>query len=94
MKNYDESEYLKIRVIAEEDWNTVNWKKSKLKDPNAEIVTVPAAVIYIHGGGFIGGSTGSYRPILRKYAVETGCPIFSFDYRLAPQYKYPTQNSD
>jgi len=94
LKNYDEAEYLKIRVIAGDDWGRVNWKKGKLKNPEDEVLTLPAAIIYIHGGGFIGGSTGSYRPLLRKYGLETGCPVFSFDYRLAPEYKYPTQISD
>lgn len=94
MKSYDEQEYLKMRVTAAEDWGAVNWKKGKLKNPGEEPIILPAAIVYIHGGGFIGGSTGSYRNVLRKYAIELGCPIFSFDYRLAPGYKYPTQISD
>ncbi|CAI2359864.1 unnamed protein product [Moneuplotes crassus] len=94
MKHYDPEEYLKIRITSSEDWDTVNWKKGKLKSPDSEPVTLPAAILYIHGGGFIGGSTGSYRNVLRKYATMTDCPVFSVDYRLAPEYKYPTQVSD
>ncbi|CAI2359639.1 unnamed protein product [Moneuplotes crassus] len=94
MKHYDSEEYLKIRVTSSQDWGTVNWKKGKLNSQTADPIVIPVAIIYIHGGGFIGGSTGSYRNVLRKLAVMTGCPIFSFDYRLAPQYKYPTGISD
>lgn len=94
MKNYDQSEFFRIRVTAKEDFGTVDWKTGELLDPSADPIQFPAAIVFIHGGGFIGGSSGTYRQVVRKFAVQTGYPVFSVDYRLAPAFKYPTQASD
>lgn len=94
VKKYDPSKLIKMRVIAREDWNTVNWKKGKLIDPDCEWVNLPVAILYIHGGGFLAGSSGTYQTILRKYALETGYPVFAVDYRLAPEHRFPIQLND
>jgi hormone-sensitive lipase len=46
-------------------------------------------IIHIHGGGFIGQSTFSHQPYLRKWSNHLKLPIFSIDYRLAPKHKFP-----
>lgn len=68
--------------------------KNKFKDPESEPVHMPVALFYIHGGGFLGGSSGSYNAILRKIAINTGYPVFAVDYRLSPEYKFPSHLSD
>ena len=47
---------------------------------------------YVHGGGFVFGS-GNDAP---AYAIphETGCPVVSVDYRLAPEHVYPAAIDD
>ncbi|KAL1891941.1 hypothetical protein Sste5346_007285 [Sporothrix stenoceras] len=49
---------------------------------------------YIHGGGMILGSVDIYNSIVAKYAVQTGVPFLSVDYRLAPEHPYPTPVDD
>ncbi|WP_309130475.1 alpha/beta hydrolase fold domain-containing protein [Brevibacterium sp.] len=51
----------------------------------SEGADIDAAVLYAHGGGMIAGSTALYDPVLRFYALATGVPFFSVDYRLAPE---------
>ena len=51
-------------------------------------------IVHIHGGGFIASSTGHYELYTRRLSIETGCPIFSIDYRLAPEAKYPHSTHD
>lgn len=47
-------------------------------------------LVYFHGGGMIMGSVESYDPFARHLAVATDATVISVDYRLAPEYRYPT----
>ena len=46
-------------------------------------------LIHFHGGGFIAMSTRSHQVYLRKWAKHTNTVVFTVDYRLAPEFKYP-----
>lgn len=50
--------------------------------------------MHIHGGGFIAGSSAWYQPYTRPWTIETGIPIFSLDYRLSPEFKFPDAVND
>ncbi|KAK2050123.1 hypothetical protein LZ31DRAFT_513488 [Colletotrichum somersetense] len=53
------------------------------------------ALIYVHGGGIVGGDIDPYsRPLAAKAALETGLRIFAVEYRLAPEFPYPTPAED
>lgn len=53
-----------------------------------------AAVLYIHGGGYIGGSSASHRKFTGHLAKAIGAAAFAVDYRLAPEHKYPAPLED
>jgi acetyl esterase/lipase len=53
-----------------------------------------SAVVYLHGGGMIAGSVELYDNIVAKYVQETGVPILSVDYRLAPEFPGTTLADD
>lgn len=55
---------------------------------------VPAAVLYLHGGGFTIGSPRTHRPVTARIARDTGASVFSLDYRLAPEHPYPAAVDD
>ncbi len=44
------------------------------------------AIVYFHGGGFIVGSPTTHLDITAGLARETGLPLYSVDYRLAPEH--------
>lgn len=46
-------------------------------------------ILYLHGGGYSIGSTLSHRPLIERLCAAFGGVIFSLDYRLAPEYKFP-----
>lgn len=46
-------------------------------------------IFYCHGGGYMSGSTLYARSVTTKLAKYTLHDVFSFDYRLAPEYPYP-----
>lgn len=52
------------------------------------------AVLYIHGGGFVGGVPGNHRPLTWRLAEKVGVPIYAIDYRLAPEHPYPAGLDD
>ena len=58
------------------------------------MIEIPAIVIHIHGGGFVSMSSESHQAYTRVWASETGIPIFSIDYRLAPENAYPDAIND
>lgn len=45
-------------------------------------------ILYIHGGGFIAGSTVTHRSITAALATLTGYGVFSLEYSLAPKYPF------
>ncbi|PRP76922.1 hypothetical protein PROFUN_06200 [Planoprotostelium fungivorum] len=47
-------------------------------------------IIYFHGGGFVAQTTSSHLTHVRHWSKETSAPVLSVDYRLAPDYPFPT----
>ena len=54
------------------------------KDP-----TFNGLIVHIHGGGFVAMSSRSHQTYSRRWANMIKKPIFSLDYRLAPNNTYP-----
>lgn len=44
-----------------------------------------AAILHMHGGGMVLGTAEMYARQLRPFVSETGIPVFTVDYRLAPE---------
>lgn len=51
-------------------------------------------VLYFHGGGYVMGSTRSYKGSLAQLAVDSGARVLGVDYRLAPEHPYPAALED
>jgi acetyl esterase/lipase len=51
-------------------------------------------ILYIHGGGFVGGSSRTHRPLTWRLAEQTGVPVYAIDYRLAPEHPFPAGLDD
>jgi acetyl esterase len=60
----------------------------RVYDPREESGQTPL-VLFFHGGGFAVGSVDTHDGPCRKLAVETGYPVVSVDYRLAPEHPFP-----
>ena len=52
------------------------------------------AILYIHGGGFRIGSVASHRDLAARIADASGCRLLTFNYRLAPEHRFPAALDD
>lgn len=50
-----------------------------------------AALIYFHGGGYTVGTVDEFENGLRILAEESGAQVYAVEYRLAPEWQFPTQ---
>jgi len=53
-----------------------------------------AALVYLHGGGYVVGSLDSHDAICQGLAERADCQVFSIDYRLAPDSRFPAAVED
>jgi len=60
------------------------------QDPDLRLGTV----LYLHGGAYCIGSPVSHRSLTARLTLATGLPVFSLDYRLAPEHPYPAALQD
>lgn len=62
--------------------------------PRAEPDGRRAALLYIHGGGFMFGSVDMMDPACQSYCAQLDAVIVSVEYRLAPEDPYPAGPDD
>jgi len=74
--------------IAVRDGATI---PARLYAPSMAILPV---LVYFHGGGFTVGSIATHDILCRVLSARSGCAVISIDYRLAPEYKFPTASND
>jgi acetyl esterase/lipase len=53
-----------------------------------------AALLWIHGGGYIGGAAAMDHGLCARFAAELGILVVSVEYRLAPEHPFPAPLDD
>lgn len=53
-----------------------------------------AALVFIHGGGFVTGSLDDEHMRCMRYAAGVGCVVVAITYRLAPEHPWPAAFDD
>lgn len=51
-------------------------------------------ILFFHGGGWVTGNTESYAKTCADLAAQTGRHVYSLEYRLAPEYRFPCALED
>lgn len=52
------------------------------------------AIVFFHGGGFFMGDLDVFDGQCRRLCQASGCTVFSVDYRLAPEHRFPAAVED
>lgn len=76
--------FLKVRNSPKH----LSWKKEE------HVKYFQTVMVHLHGGGFVGMSSKSHLSYQIPWAKELKVPIFSIDYRLAPEVQYPFMLND
>jgi len=53
-----------------------------------------AVILYLHGSAYAICSSRTHRGITTRLSRDTGLPVFSCDYRLAPSHRFPSAADD
>lgn len=51
-------------------------------------------ILYFHGGGYVSGSCKAHRAIVAKFVKGSGVGALLFEYRLAPEHRFPAALED
>ena len=51
-------------------------------------------ILYFHGGGYVTGTCQSHRAIVAKFVKNSGVAALLFEYRLAPEHRFPATLDD
>ena len=85
--DYAGNKVVALPGITEQKIN--NESNLEIYEFSPNILRHKSAILYLHGGGYCIGSTSSHRPIIERLCAEFGGSVFSLDYRLAPEYRFP-----
>jgi monoterpene epsilon-lactone hydrolase len=84
----------------------VPWRRGEVTIETAELGGVPgewvrpasgstgATMLYLHGGGYLAAGPHMFRGFVARLVHGTGVEAFVADYRLAPEYPYPSALED
>lgn len=69
-------------------------RQARIYTPKALDPAAKPTLLYLHGGGWVQGSINSHDGLCGNLAAEAGIRVVSFDYRLAPEHKFPAAPDD
>jgi acetyl esterase/lipase len=85
--NFLYSHNLRIEPVAAEEVRG-EWIVPRGSHPEDQVL------LYLHGGGYVSCTPRTHRPITTTLARLSGRRVFSLDYRLAPEHKFPAAVDD
>ena len=83
--------YTKFEVITDSGNEVGLWRYYPRSMEKAENMS---ALVFIHGGGWIGGTTYVVENFCKLIAEKANCVVFNVDYSLAPEKPYPNGLND
>jgi len=66
-------------------------RPARLYAPSTDTLPV---LLYLHGGGFTIGNLETHDSLCRQLALRSGAAVIAFDYRLAPEHRFPAAVDD
>lgn len=81
----------KFNVKYISDFEVEGIKVRQYKNTNEPL---QALIIFFHGGGFSFYNIQSHDKVARRLCATNHCTVISVDYRLAPEFTFPTAHND
>ena len=81
-------------IIPVEDGVLTGYFFQRRGNETKQLTSLRPLIIFYHGGGWVWGNMNLYSFICARIASITNAAVLSVDYRLAPQYKFPTAVED
>lgn len=80
-------------------WPDVDVEDIKIEHISAGWIKVKGTddkrvMLYLHGGGFVFGSTVTHRPLITALSRSSACRTLAVNYRLAPEFPFPAALDD
>ncbi|TFY93784.1 alpha/beta hydrolase [Pseudomonas nabeulensis] len=88
----DEPEFIQTIALTARDGQRLQARL--YRPPEWDANQLSGAVLYLHGGGYVVGSLDSHDALCWNLALDSGLPVLSLEYRLAPQWRFPTAFND
>ena len=66
---------------------------ARLYRPAGAVGALPI-LVFIHAGGYVFGSIGTHDSFCRLMSEGAHCLVLSFEYRLAPEHRFPAAHED
>ncbi|KAL6237151.1 hypothetical protein BDW75DRAFT_91888 [Aspergillus navahoensis] len=82
-----------VYQVPSYDGHIVSVHRIASKRPDS-VSSAGPALLHAHGGGFIQGTAAAYLSLHYQTVQATGVPIFTVDYRLAPEHPFPAAVED
>ncbi len=92
-KSIWKSGYYMDKTIGKDSISIRVFYPNKRSKKDFQDKSLPVLVFY-HGGGFVWGSLDMFHMLAQKLSKKLGCIVVLPDYRLAPEYPYPTAVND
>lgn len=83
--------YTKFEMITDSGNEVGLWR---YYPRSSEKIKNRPALVFIHGGGWIGGTTYVVENFCKLIAEKANCVVFNIDYSLAPEKPYPNGLND
>jgi monoterpene epsilon-lactone hydrolase len=72
----------------------VEQAKGSVRGEWIRVASPERVLLYIHGGGYIGGVTSTYHNLCSRLAVAASADVFLARYRFAPEHPFPAAHDD
>jgi acetyl esterase/lipase len=87
-----------VAKYSNHSFNDAVFASIQLGGTNVPALTIndptPQVVLYIHGGGFVFGSSDAYKGFVSKVSARLGIQAIIPDYALAPEHPFPAGFND
>ena len=85
---------VQVRVLSNKVIHSIDPNSKNCCSSSKEYEVIDKIIIHVHGGAFLAMSTFSHQSYTRVWANRLNVPIFSIDYRLAPEDPFPAGLDD